>query len=66
MTISIGCMCFPSSPHVSALPRIDGNAEGGATLPNAQEVRNAALKLALANDVLVKMRDVLNRIPVRQ
>jgi hypothetical protein len=45
---------------------IDGNADGGATLRNAQEVRKAALKLALANDVLVKMRDALNRIPVRQ
>jgi hypothetical protein len=33
---------------------------GGATLRNAQEVRKAALKLALANDVLVKMRDALN------
>ena len=45
---------------------IDGNPDGGATLRNAQEVRKAALKLALANDVLVKMRDALNRIPVRQ
>ena len=45
---------------------IDENTDGGATLPNAQEVRRAALKLALANDVLVKMRDALNRIPVRQ
>jgi hypothetical protein len=45
---------------------IDGNADGGATLRNAQEVRKAALKLALANDVLVKMRVALNRIPVRQ
>jgi hypothetical protein len=45
---------------------IDGNADRGVTLRNAQEVREAALKLALANDVLVKMRDALNRIPVRQ
>src|SRR5215471_19221209 len=45
---------------------LDGNADRGATLRNAQEVRKAALKLALANDVLVKMRDALNRIPVRQ
>src|SRR5262249_27229171 len=45
---------------------IDGNADRGVTLRNAQEVRKAALKLALANDVLVKMHDALNRIPVRQ
>jgi len=45
---------------------IDGNADRGVTLRNAQEVRKAALKLALANDVLVKMRDALNRIPLRQ
>jgi hypothetical protein len=29
-------------------------------------VRRAALRIALANDVLIKMRDALNRIPVRQ
>jgi len=45
---------------------IDGGGEAGSTLQSAQEVRRAALRIALANDVLIKMRDALNRIPVRQ
>jgi hypothetical protein len=45
---------------------IDGGAEARATLQHAQEMRSAALRIALANDVLTKMRDALNRIPVRQ
>jgi hypothetical protein len=45
---------------------IDGGSDVAAILRNAQEVRKAALRIALANDVLVKMRDALNRIPVRQ
>lgn len=46
--------------------QIDGGADAGATLESAQEVRKAALLIALANDVLVKMRVALNRIPVRR
>jgi hypothetical protein len=45
---------------------IGGGANAGTTLQSAQEVRKAALRIALANDILVKMRDALNRIPVRQ
>ena len=40
--------------------------EAGSTLQSAQEVRRAALRIALANDVLIKMRDALKRIPVSQ
>jgi len=45
---------------------IDGGGEASSTLQSAQEVRRAVLRIALANDVLIKMRDALNRIPVRQ
>jgi hypothetical protein len=46
--------------------QIDGGADAGATLKSALEVRKATLRIALANDVLVKMRDALNRIRVRK
>jgi hypothetical protein len=55
---------------MEAIPKyiflIDGGADAGTTLQSAQEVRKSALRIALANDVLVKMRDALNRIAVRK
>jgi len=45
---------------------IDGGAEASSTLQSAQELRTEALRIALANDVLVKMRAGLNRIPTQQ
>lgn len=41
---------------------IDGGADTGATLQSAQDVRTDALRIALANDILIKMRAALSRI----
>jgi hypothetical protein len=46
--------------------QIDGGADAGATSQSAEQVRRMALRITLATDVLVKMRDALNRIPMRQ
>jgi len=41
---------------------IEGGADASATLQNAQEVRTDVLRIALANDILIKMRAALSRI----
>jgi len=45
---------------------IDGGAGTTATLQSAQEVRTEVLRIALANDVLIKMRAALGRIPTER
>jgi len=45
---------------------IEGGADASATMQNAQQVRTAALRIALANDILIKMRAALTRIRIER
>jgi hypothetical protein len=45
---------------------IDGSADASATLETAQGVRTDALRIALANDILIKMRAALTRIRIER
>src|SRR5262249_17040220 len=45
---------------------IDGGADASATMQSAQEVRAEAVRIALTNDILIKMRAALSRIRIER